>query len=100
MHISDLESGAVLKISGSVDIAAAQELHTALATYAERESQLTLDLSEVDRCDVTALQLLCSLRKTARKAGKPLRFDKVSAAIEELCAAWAFSLDGDFANGQ
>jgi len=93
MRITELEPDAVLKISGAIDIGGADELCAALAAYAMREPPLTLDLSGVDGCDTAALQLFCSLRKTALDANKALRIGALSTAIVEASAAVGLSLE-------
>ena len=92
MQITTPDDGACLKISGTLDIAAADELRTALAAYAERESALVLDLSGVDAVDAGILQLLCSVRQTALHANQRFQVAPLPPAIEEASAAIGLSV--------
>jgi anti-anti-sigma factor len=77
----------VLKISGTLDIGVAGELHRALRGFLETARNPVLDLSEVDGCDVTGLQLLYSARKTAQGSSKALQFTGVSGPLEHSFGA-------------
>ena len=92
MEITKDESGQVLKIAGTLEIAAAEELHNALRAFIDEAQQPVVDLSAVDGCDATALQLLCSARKTAEGAGKPFELTGVSTAILDASAALGLRL--------
>ena len=87
MQIARDESGQVLKLAGVLEIAMAEELHTALRDFIYEAAGPVIDLSEVEACDTAALQLLCSARKTAEGAGKPFALRGVPAAIEGAGAA-------------
>jgi anti-anti-sigma factor len=82
------ESGTVLRIQGSLDIAVAEEFHKALRNFLRAAEHPVLDLSAVDSCDTAALQLLWA----ARKSAKPLRFMGLSSAIAESAAALGLPL--------
>lgn len=98
MQITATGDGAGLKISGILDIAVADELRAALATYAERESPLLLDLSGVDAADASALQLLCSFRQTVHLANQTIQVAALPPALAEACAAIGLPV-GEFLNG-
>ena len=51
------------------------------------EAPAALDLAGVCRCDAAALQVLCSLHKTAAQNGQLLQTRVLSPAIEAMAAA-------------
>lgn len=92
MQIARDESGEVLKIAGTLGISAAEELQNALRAFLDEAHKPVFDLSGVDGCDATALQLLCSARKSAEAAGKPFELTGVSSAILDASAALGLCL--------
>jgi anti-anti-sigma regulatory factor len=92
VEITKDESARVLKIAGTLGIATAGELHTALRDFVCGESRPIIDLSEVDACDTVVLQLLCSARKTAERSGKHFELSGPSAAIRNIGAALGLRL--------
>lgn len=76
-----------LGISGTLDIYAADELRSNLIQSLDSSKRITIDLSGVDGCDVTAIQLLCAARKSAAEAGKHLEFSATSSAFDETQSA-------------
>lgn len=76
----------VLKIEGSVDLEAASALRDALAAALAANASVAIDLSGVDACDTSAIQLLCAARKTASLERKGWR---IAAASDSLIAAGA-----------
>ena len=92
MQITRDEPGQVLKIAGTLGISLAGELRNALRAFIGEAQQPVVDLTEVDGCDATALQLLCSARKTAEGSGKPFELTGVSAAILDASAALGLRL--------
>lgn len=100
MQLTKDASGGVLKIAGALHISTAEELRDALREWVSGEARpcadlYKIDLSEVDECDASALQLLCSACKTAERSNKRLAFAGVSAAICDAVAALGLSLTGD-----
>lgn len=87
MHIHQEQFGSVLKISGSLDIGEIDMLHRALVDCFNRESAPEVDLSEVDACDASALQLLCAAQKSATRSNKPFRVVALSAGVMAAGAA-------------
>ena len=69
----------------SLDIYHADELRAALRTRLAGSNDTVIDLSGVEACDTTGLQLLLSARKTAAAAGGRLRFVHPSPAIVACC---------------
>jgi anti-anti-sigma factor len=93
MHINQDEFGSVLKISGSLDIGAIDILHQALVDCLNRESAPEVDLSEVDACDASALQLLCAAQKSATRSNQPFRVVALSAGVTAAGAALGLQLE-------
>jgi anti-anti-sigma factor len=75
-----------MKLSGTLDIYAAAALRDALSQQLQQRSALVLDLSDVVACDVIALQLLCSARKSAKLAGKEFSVTAISVPVQQSCA--------------
>ena len=94
MRVAKDDSGRVLKIAGALDIGEAEELHRVLRDFLCGESSAVVDLSEVEACDTAALQLLCSARKTAARASRPLQFSGISAAVRNTASELGLSLAG------
>ncbi len=89
---SDKLSG-VLKISGTLDIDAANPLREALLESFLRQAELVADLSEVDNCDSSALQVLLASKRHAASTGKTFRIIAPSSAVTEMMAALGLSID-------
>jgi anti-anti-sigma regulatory factor len=68
------------------DAAVSGGLRDALRDRLQAPGEIVLDLSEVDGCDLTALQLLCAAHKSAERAGRRFRVTRASAAILETSA--------------
>ena len=92
MRITKDASGQVLKLAGTLGIGVAEELQTALRDYIGEAARPIVDLSGVEECDTTALQLLCSAGKTAERAGKRLETTGISAAAVSASAALGISI--------
>lgn len=88
-----------LGISGTLDIYAADELRSQLIQSLDSSKGLSIDLSGVDGCDVTAIQLLCAARKSATEASKPFQVTATSSAFDETRSSLGLSSES-FANNQ
>ena len=69
-----------LKILGTLDISGADAFRETLARQLEYCSGV--DLSEVESCDATALQLLYSARKSAEGRGQTFQITGISEAVK------------------
>ncbi len=92
VEITKDAQGTVLKLRGTLDIGVADELHKALRDFLRGPPNLILDLSAIDGCDTSALQLLCSARHTAERFAKHLEFAGLSAAVSEASMALGLSI--------
>ena len=99
VEITKNEQGTVLKLRGTLDISVAEELHKALRDFLSGPPSLILDLSAIDGCDTSALQLLCSARHTAERSAKHLEFADLSAAVLETSLALGLSIAGGASEG-
>jgi anti-anti-sigma factor len=86
MQITKHKTNDVLELAGVLDIGVSAELRQALQTHLGSSANPQLDLSAVDTCDTTALQLLCSATRSAAFAGKTLEIVKLSPAVADACA--------------
>ncbi len=87
MEFTQDEPNGVLRISGALDVSAAQELRDALADFLKRHSGMALDLSAAGGCDISALQLLYAARLSAGRAGAPFRIVEIPTVVREAAAA-------------
>jgi anti-anti-sigma factor len=74
-----------LKIEGHLDIQHAEAVQKLLLAQPAFPA-FSLDLSAVNACDLTGLQLLLSARHTARDAGAKFSITAPSAAVATACA--------------
>jgi len=83
MNFNMNKTGGVMKISGCLDIDAASALREALL---DCEPETQVDLSEVESCDTSALQLLLASR---------LSLVALSSAMAETAASIGLTISGD-----
>jgi anti-anti-sigma factor len=83
----------IVQAEGDLHVSGADELRAALLGELAVAPSLVLDLSGVKSCDAASLQLLCSLRESARRDCKRLHFAAPSAAICEASAILGLSLE-------
>ncbi|MBF0627434.1 MAG: STAS domain-containing protein [Magnetococcales bacterium] len=62
----------VLSLSGDLTIRNAAEFKEAMANAMDQSKQLELNLSEVERVDLTTIQILCAAHRSLLKKGKTL----------------------------
>ncbi|MBF0213264.1 MAG: STAS domain-containing protein [Magnetococcales bacterium] len=67
-----------LSLTGDLTIRNAAEFKEAVANAMDQTQQLELNLSEVERIDLTTLQILCAAHRTMLKKGRTLT---ISGAI-------------------
>jgi len=82
-----------LQLAGALDTYTAAGLRDTLETALRDRSELTLDLSAVESCDFSTLQLILSVRRSAELAGKPFAIAVVSGEVTQACAALGVSLE-------
>jgi anti-anti-sigma factor len=90
-HTIEVPNAGPLRVAGTLDAYAAAELRGALARALGERPELAVDLSGVESCDFTTIQLLCSARRSAGQAGKPFVVTALSEAVVEACAALGLS---------
>ena len=88
-----------LDLNGELTIQRIAELKQQLCSALQDADGLVLNLKEVSRADLTFLQLLCSAHRSAQAAGKFLRCEGVSAAVDKAVSDAGF-LRGNMACGQ
>jgi len=76
-----------LKLAGSLDIAAADELRARLAHYVAAAAEPVIDLSAVEHCDVAGAQLLWAALRTAAHGNKRLTLTGWPEAMERAAAS-------------
>jgi anti-anti-sigma regulatory factor len=89
-NLTIVEAAGVLRVSGRLDIYAADSARAILLEHLGRSVPLHLDLTAVDSCDTAGAQLLCSFQKGAAQSGQPLGVE-LSPAIRDCCASLGLS---------
>ena len=87
------DAGVRLNITGEQTIRTADRLHEKLAQYLGRGLDMVVDLSGVDECDTTALQLLYALRLSAVQGKRRFHITAASPAITETAAALGLCIE-------
>jgi len=83
----------VLTLSGEWTIENASELKAAFLEAIDRFEELSLDLSGVERADLTLLQTVCAAQVELAGKGKELKASgSISAAVEELAQNAGFMM--------
>lgn len=100
MSITRDESGSVLRVRGTLDIAVAEELHRALHDFLEEAPDPVVDLSGMESCDISTLQLLWAARRWAERTGKSVRFAGLSGAAAGAAAGLGLSIEELESEGQ
>ena len=81
-----------VKIDGELSIRNADELHKIFAGTLDPGLDVVVDFAEVQTCDTAALQLICSLHKTAVQRGQRFQIAALSPAIEATAAALGLAI--------
>lgn len=71
-----------LKLSGALDIYGADVLRETLRTRLGALGEIVIDLSQIESCDTTGIQLLLSARRQATETGRILHFRHASVAVQ------------------
>jgi anti-anti-sigma factor len=77
----DRDGRVVLRIKGSMSVFDIDSAYKEIAKCFDECNDLALNLKEVDDCDISGLQLLCSAWKTANSSGKTFSIDDASNSI-------------------
>lgn len=93
MQITKDQGGSLLKIAGAVEIGVAEELRRELCDSLDGSSRLVVDLSGIDACDAAALQLFCSVRKSAERLSKVVEFGVLPEAVVRACDDLGLSVE-------
>jgi anti-anti-sigma regulatory factor len=91
VQIVNDETSGVCRVLGPLGIGEVAELRERLCSAWAKTPSLVLDLSGVDSCDTSAIQLLYSARKTADTA-KHIQFVGLSGAITEAASALGLAI--------
>ncbi|MBF0545021.1 MAG: STAS domain-containing protein [Candidatus Riflebacteria bacterium] len=80
-----------LEFTGELVLSQANEIKKILLEALGKYENLVIDLSQVSALDVSFLQLLCSMHKSAIKAGKIVKLDsKMSQIVREVISLAGF----------
>ncbi len=83
----------VLKLSGTLDIDAANSLRETLLDCFLQQQEVATDLSAVDTCDTASLQVLLAAQRNAASFGKAFRITAASSSVTETAAALGLPLN-------
>ncbi|MBF0340289.1 MAG: STAS domain-containing protein [Magnetococcales bacterium] len=90
--MDNARSVGVLSLSGDLTIRNAAEFKEAMANAMDQANQLEINMTEVERIDLTTLQILCSAHRTLLKKGKSLALSgTVPAFIRETVQQAGFA---------
>ena len=93
MTLNNDDATGVLKIAGTLDIEGANSLREALLDCFLHQSEVTLNLSEVDICDTAALQVLLAAQKRAAVIGKAFRIYEAPSSVTDTAIALGLAMD-------
>ncbi|MBF0163501.1 MAG: STAS domain-containing protein [Magnetococcales bacterium] len=79
--LDSARSVGTLSLSGDLTIRNAAEFKEAVANAMDQAKQLELNISEVERLDLTTLQILCAAHRTLLKKGRTL---SISGSIPSI----------------
>jgi len=85
MTIQSPADDGVLRFTGALDIREADALREALSESLKQFPSLEIDLSGVESCDATALQLLIAAQKSAEGRNQAFRISAFSEAVTDAC---------------
>lgn len=94
LRVDDLDGVAVVTVTGDIDVAAGEALHTALATAITGGGPVLVDLTRVHLIDSTGLGLLVRAHRQAKERGTRLCLAAPSRFI--LTVLHTMRLDGVF----
>ncbi len=86
------EDQGVIKITGVLHIAEAEAARDALVDLAAKQRCLALDLSAVEACDPSAIQLFCSLRNSGAQSNKAVVIVAWSTALADAASSLGLSI--------
>ena len=89
---TDPETG-TLKLTGDMNIYQFEPLKNALIEPIKLGGDLSLDLSEVESCDFTGLQLLVAAARSVKTQGCQLRIESPSAAFNQALTQLGIAAD-------
>jgi anti-anti-sigma regulatory factor len=72
-----------MHLRGAWQIQNVEQIHAELTEHLGNYKVEGFDLSQIETCDATGLQLILSLEKSFEKAGKPFRVLAASTALRE-----------------
>ncbi len=90
-HIIESTGAGSVRVAGVLDTYAAGALRDALARALGEQGALSVDLSDVESCDFSTIQLLFSARRGAGQAGKTFTVTALSEGVARTCAALGLS---------
>jgi anti-anti-sigma factor len=81
----------VLKLTGSLNNSTADELRKGLLEHLEHHARIALNLSKIETCDASGVQLLLAMQKSAEAADKPFSVVAATDAFTTVCATLGIS---------
>lgn len=81
IHLPQLDEAGPIKIAGAIDIYDSNILRDTLQHLFESRTEILLDLSDVESCDVSAVQLLYAAYKSAQKLDRSFSIIGISQPV-------------------
>jgi ABC-type transporter Mla MlaB component len=83
----------LLRLPADCSIAAIRSVYELVRDAFKRQDRLEIDCSNVDKADVTSIQLLLSTTKTAKAQGRPVVLTAISQTLRGTIHRAGFSSD-------
>ena len=86
VQIHEKNGLAYMKIDGALNVYEAAKIHEKMNGIFEKHDGLIIDISGLEECDLTGLQILISARQTAREKGKKFVLENVTRVVVDACS--------------
>ncbi|RED26078.1 ABC-type transporter Mla MlaB component [Rhodopseudomonas thermotolerans] len=93
MTFDPSEAGAALRLPSDCSISSIRTIHETIQEALGRQGPLEIDCSNVNRADLTAIQLLLSTAKTGEAQGRPVVLTELSEVLRNTMQRAGFADD-------
>jgi ABC-type transporter Mla MlaB component len=83
----------LLRLPADCSIASIRSVHELVREVFGRQDRLEIDCSDVDKADVTSIQLLLSMAKTGHAQGRPVTLSAFSQTLRNTLRRAGFATD-------
>lgn len=96
----DKDGQALLELEDSISVYEAAVVRDKLVAFMDASESLRIDLSKLEDCDITGIQLLYSAKKTAEDKGKSFSVTGASPAVVDVMARAGINADEVLCTGK